>query len=217
MPLPILRRGVLALTLLLSGLLSGLAASPAIAQDDPSFNVVNRSGQTIQELYVSSAQVNNWGRDLLGNAVLENGRSFPVRLPAGQCINDIRAVYEGGRSEERRAIDTCPLNEVVFGDQQGGGTGGKRGTARAGRTGNPSFNLVNRTGKTIQVLRASPSSESNWGQDRLGNAVVPPGGSFAIRLPAGECTYDIRVEYEDRAAEERRGVDLCSVADVTFP
>lgn len=213
MRLTMLRRGVLALALLLAGL------APALAQNtDPSFNIVNRSGQTIQELYVSSAQVNTWGQDLLGRNVLANGRSFPVRLPSGQCVNDIRVVYEGGRSEERRAVDTCPLNEVVFGNQQGGGTaGGKRGATTAGRTGNPSFNLINRTSKTIQVLRASPSSDSSWGEDRLGNEVVPPGGTFAIRLPAGECNYDIRVEYEDRAAEERRGVDLCSVANVTFP
>lgn len=215
MSLPNLRRGVLALALLLAS----LAAAPARAQGDPGFNVVNRSGQRIQELYVSSAQVNSWGQDLLGNAVLENGRSFPVRLPSGQCVNDIRVVYDGGRSEERRAVDTCPLNEVVFGTQAApqAGQGGKRGAQTTGRTGNPSFNLVNRTNKTIQVLRASPTSDGSWGEDRLGNDVVRPGARFAIRLPAGECTYDIRVEYEDRAAEERRGVDLCNVADVTFP
>ncbi len=212
MRLPFLRRGLLALTLLLAGL------APAMAQGDPSFNLVNRSGQTIQELYVSSTQVNTWGQDLLGQNVLANGRSFPVRLPSGQCTNDIRVVYDGGRSEERRSVDTCQVNEVVFGSQQAApGGSGKRGAVQGSRSGNPSFNLVNRTNKTIQVLRASPSSDSSWGEDRLGNAVVPPGGTFAIRLPAGECNYDIRVEYEDRAAEERRGVDLCSVANVTFP
>lgn len=213
---PFLRRGLVALALLLGG----LTAAPARAQNaDPSFNVVNRAGRTIQELYVSSAQENAWGQDLLGRNVLQNGRSFPVRLPTGQCVNDIRVVYEGGQSEERRALDTCPLNEVVFGQgaQASPGAGKGGGAAAPGQTGNPSFNLVNRTRKTIQVLRASPSSESNWGDDRLGDAVVAPGGTFAVRLPVGECTYDIRVEYDDRAAEERRAVNLCSVSNVTFP
>lgn len=213
---PLLRRAFVALAFLLGG----IGMTPAQAQNtDPSFNVINRSGRTIQELYVSSAQQNSWGQDLLGQNVLDNGRSFPVRLPTGQCVNDIRVVYDGGQSEERRAIDTCPLSEVVFGQQAQapGGGSGKGGAAAAGRQGNPSFNLVNRTRKTIQVLRASPSSQSNWGDDRLGDAVVAPGGTFAIRLPAGECNYDIRVEYEDRSAEERRAVDLCSVSNVTFP
>jgi hypothetical protein len=213
MSLPLLRRGVLALAVLLLA-----AVHPAAAQGDPSFNLVNRTGQTIQEVYVSPSQVNTWGQDRLGNNVLESGRSLPVRLPAGQCANDIRVVFEGGRSEERRNLDTCRMNEVVFGNQAApGGGNGKRGPATSGRTGNPSFNLVNQTNRTIQVLRASPSSQSNWGEDRLGNEVVPPGATFAVRLPAGECTYDIRVEYEDRAAEERRGIDLCSVVNLTFP
>ncbi|WP_458096220.1 hypothetical protein [Roseomonas sp. WA12] len=214
MTFPTLRRGLLALAVLFGG----LAALPALAQGDPSFNIVNRSGRTIQELYVSSAQVNSWGQDLLGTNVLANGGSFPVRLPARQCVNDIRVVYDGGQAEERRSIDTCPLNEVVFGQGGAASSGGKRGApAQAGRQGNPSFNLINRTNRTIQILRASPSSDSSWGEDRLGDAVVPPGSTHAVRLPQGECTYDIRVEYEDRAAEERRGVDLCGVANVTFP
>jgi hypothetical protein len=208
----ILRRAVLALAFLALG----LGARPVMAQGDPSFNVVNRSGRTITELYVSSAQVNSWGSDLLGSNVLAQGRSFPVRLPSGQCVNDIRVVYQGGQAEERRAIDTCPLNEVVFGNQQAQGDS-KGGAAAAGRTGNPSFNLINRTGKTINVVHASPASSNSWGEDRLGSEVVPPGGTFPIRLPSGECTYDIRVEYADNSAEERRRVDLCEVSSVTFP
>ncbi|MCR0980817.1 hypothetical protein [Roseomonas populi] len=215
--LTIPRQGALALAFIAG--LSGQAL--AQSRGNPSFNVVNRSGQVIEQLFASSAQQNTWGRDLLGNDVLADGGSFAVRLPAGQCTNDVRVVYQGGRSEERRGIDTCRTNEVVFGQQgQGGGRSadGKRGgAAQPGRSGNPSFNLVNRTNKTIQVLRASPGSDSNWGEDRLGNSTVPPGGRFAIRLPAGECNYDVRVEYENRSAEEVHGVDLCSVTDVTFP
>lgn len=209
-----LRRALIALALLLPAL-------PAIAQQDPSFNLVNRSGQVINEIYVSPVTVNAWGSDLLGANVLPNGQSFAVRLPAGQCRNDIRVVYAGGRSEERRDIDTCPLSEVVFGNTpqaQAPAQGGKGGPAAAASpAGNPSFNLVNRTNKTIQVVRASLASGNNWGEDRLGMAVVPPGGSFAIRLPQGECVYDVRVEYADNTAEERRGVNLCNVSTMTFP
>ncbi|WP_376094659.1 hypothetical protein ACE7GA_01555 [Roseomonas sp. CCTCC AB2023176] len=208
-----LRRALFALALL-------LPAVPAVAQTDPSFNLVNRSGETINEIYVSSVQVNSWGQDLLGANVLANGQTFAVRLPNGQCENDIRVVYASGRNEERRRINTCPLSEVVFGNQQpqAGGQGGKSGGQPAATAqGNPSFNLVNRTNKTIQVVRASLATENNWGEDRLGTAVIPPGGTFAIRLPQGDCVYDVRIEYADNTAEERRRVNLCEISAMTVP
>ncbi|UFN48811.1 hypothetical protein LPC08_22875 [Roseomonas sp. OT10] len=193
------------------------AAAQGGGQNDPSFNLVNRTSDTIMEAYVSSAQVSTWGQDLLGNNVLNAGGSFPVRLPRGQCVNDIRVVYDGGRAEERRNINTCTLREVVFGQAAAGGGSSGKGGAQASRTGNPSFNLVNNTRSPILVVRASLSSDSSWGEDRLGNSTIAPGQTFAIRLPAGECDYDIRVEYEGGRAEERRNVDLCNVSTVTFP
>lgn len=212
-----LRRALFALALLLPAPI--LASGAATAQTDPSFNIVNRAGETINEIYVTSVQINSWGQDLLGANVLPNGQSFPVRLPPNQCENDIRVVYASGRNEERRRINTCPLTEVVFGNQQpqAGGTGKGGGQGAAAQTGNPSFNLVNRTNKTIQVVRASLATESSWGDDRLGTSVIPPGGTFAIRLPQGACVYDVRIEYADNTAEERRAVDLCSVSSLTVP
>ncbi|WP_198371045.1 hypothetical protein [Roseomonas rosulenta] len=92
------------------------------------------------------------------------------------------------------------------------------GTAAQAQTGDPSFNLVNRSNRTIYEAYASPSSDSNWGQDRLGTNVVPAGRSFVIRLPQGECTYDVRVVYDRQGgpAEERRNINLCNVTDLTF-
>lgn len=213
-----LRRALLALALLLPA--PFLFNGPAAAQNDPSFNLVNRSGEVINEIYVTSVNVNAWGTDLLGANVLANGQSFAVRLPLNQCENDIRVVYASGRNEERRRINTCPLSEVVFGNQQQpqAGGAGKGGTPQAAaQQGNPSFNLVNRTSKTIQVVRASLATESSWGEDRLGTAVVPPGGTFAVRLPQGPCVYDVRIEYADNTAEERRAVDLCAISSLTVP
>ena len=170
---PFLRRGLVALALLLGG----LAAAPVRAQNnDPGFNVVNRAGRTIEQLYVSSARENSWGQDLLGQNVLENGRSFPVRLPAGQCMNDIRVVYQGGQSEERRAVDTCPISEVVFGrgSQASPGAGKSGGAAAAGQTGNPSFNLRNAGERTVRELYASPTTQTDWGRDQLGDQQPSP-------------------------------------------
>ncbi|MFT8245378.1 hypothetical protein [Roseomonas sp. BN140053] len=195
-------------------------ARPAAAQDDPSFNLVNRSGQTIREIYASSARDQSWGRDRLGADVLPNGRSFPVRLPASSgCQTDIRVVFQDSRAEERRAVNTCNTTDVVFGAGQGGSaSGGKPGASGGSQatTGNPSFNLVNAGTRVLQELYATPTSQEDWGADQLGDATVPPGGRFPVRFHVGPCRYDIRVVWEGGQSEERRDVDLCSVADVTF-
>ena len=90
--------------------------------------------------------------------------------------------------------------------------------AAMAQTGDPSFNLVNRSSRVIYEAYASPSSDSNWGPDRLGQNVIPAGRSFVIRLPQGECIYDVRVVYDRQGgpAEERRNINLCNMTELAF-
>ena len=92
----------------------GLAGVAQAQTTDPSFRLNNRSNQTIMELYVSSARDSNWGQDLLGANVLAAGQTFIVRLPNGQCVNDIRIVAESGQATERRNVNTCELTDINF-------------------------------------------------------------------------------------------------------
>lgn len=87
-------------------------ASPAFAQCDTSFTLVNASGTTINELYFSSANSSNWGNDRLGSNVLPAGRqaSYQPR-PGGRY--DFRVVFDNGRSVERRGIDLCSVSTVT--------------------------------------------------------------------------------------------------------
>ncbi len=78
---------------------------------------------------------------------------------------------------------------------------------------NPSFNLVNQSGRVIEQFYASPSSQQGWGPDRLGNDVVQPGGRFAVSLPLGECRYDLRVVWRGGDAQERRNLNTCEMND----
>jgi hypothetical protein len=102
----VLRRGLPAALLAL-----GLA-TPALAQTtDPSFRLNNRSGTTIMEVYVSSSNVSNWGQDRLGANVLNSGQTLTIRLPNGQCVNDIKLVFAGGRTLERMRVNTCNITD----------------------------------------------------------------------------------------------------------
>jgi len=87
------------------------ATAPAKAQD-PSFRLNNSTGQTINEVYVSSSQQRDWGADLLGAGVLLNGNTLTIRIRDGQCLNDIRVIYASGRSQEWLQRNTCQITDI---------------------------------------------------------------------------------------------------------
>ena len=52
--------------------------------------------------------------DWLGDRTLASGATYVLRLPAGQCVNDIRVVYDNGQASERRRVNTCSITDLVF-------------------------------------------------------------------------------------------------------
>lgn len=196
-------------------------APDVLAQNpNPSFNLVNRSGRVIERVFASPSGDNSWGVDRLGQNVLAADRSLPIRLPAdGNCDYDVRVDYQGGGSDEQRRVNTCNIVDVIFGRAGNVGTGGsvQQGGQQQAGTENPSFNLVNQTGRVIERAYASPSGDNTWGQDRLGRNVLASGRRIAIRLPSdGNCEYDVRVEYQGGGSDERRRVNTCAVSQVVF-
>ena len=201
------RRASTAAALLGAALLGWSGASVYAQSKDPSFRVVNRSSSVVQELYASPSTQPNWGQDRLGTDTVRPGASRIVWLPAdGNCVYDLRFVYEGGKSEEKRNLNTCELVDVVL-------DGGGQAMAPQAAPANPSFNLVNQSGRVIEQFYASPSTQQGWGPDRLGNDVVQPGARFAVRLPLGECRYDLRVVWRGGDAQERRNLNTCEMND----
>jgi len=194
-------------------------ASPAQAQRDPSFNLVNRSGQPIREIYVSPSEDRYWGHDLLEADLLPDGDSFPLRIaPAAGCLQDVRVVYLDGQPEERRRQDTCRIVQMVFGSGAGPVTGGRtRPGAGPQASANPSFNLVNHGSAVIREVYVSSVQTDNWGEDRLGQQVLPPGRHLAVRLPSGDCVNDVRIVWMDGRGEERRRIDTCGLVNLIFP
>lgn len=189
----------------------GLAAMPAAAQQGqrpaPVFTLKNEGDVAVFELYVArgGTGTRNWGPDRFGSDILPAGRSFQVRLPAGfGCSADIRMVFEDGQEEVRERVDICREREVIV--------------ARAAPAAGPEreVEVVNAGPRTIMYLYIRPAGGDDWQEDRLGDSMVEPGARFTAQVPDQGCTYDIRVEYDNDAAEERRNVDLCAVAPLTI-
>lgn len=226
------------------------ATMPAAAQPrDPSFEIVNQSDRVVFQLHASPVTQRDWGPDHLGASVLRQGQAAGIRLAAeGGCMTDIRVVFIGGASVERRNVNTCVERRFVIGAQgivaqagppTGPPAGGKAaaGTAPAPRPagpapgpvagrpsapeaaaprGNPSFWLVNNSRRTMRELYASPSSQQTWGPDRFGAGVLGGGDRFAVRLPEGECVYDVRIVWADGRPEDRRRINLCDVIELVY-
>ena len=178
-------------------------AGPAAAQqqDNPSFNLMNRAQAPINEVYATPQGMDTWGKDLLTDTTVAPGASFAVRLPVGQCTYDVRVVYGNGRAEEKRGLDTCNVNDVVF-----NGSSSAQAVQHA-----LSFSITNLSNITITSVFATPAGVDNWGQDHLGaQSTIEHDATTVITLPnEGKCLYDIRFVYSDDSTFEKRKVDLC--------
>ena len=182
-------------------------AQPAQPQRDAGQVTVKNEGEiTLYELYVArgGTGVRNWGPDRLGDRVLEAGREFTVRLgPNFGCLADIRFVFEDGAEEIRERVDICRERVQV--------------AARAAPVAQHAFVLRNETGLPVMQVFGREPGASDWGPDRLGASVLDPGESVEVVVPSRGCEIDLLVVYGDRrAAEERRGIDACSLNELVL-
>lgn len=70
--------------------------------------------------------------------------------------------------------------------------------------------IINASSKTLYKIFISPSGESNWGRDMLGNYEMYPGGSYTFKVYSNICTVDIRAETQNGSFTERRKVNVCN-------
>lgn len=87
------------------------------------------------------------------------------------------------------------------------------GAATAQTANNPDFRVNNRSTMVINEIQVSSAQVASWGPDLLGRNVLPPGQSFEVHLPAGQCMNDVRVVFANGQAMERRAVNTCEITD----
>ena len=101
-----------------------LLASPAAAgQQD--FVLLNETGYTIQQVYVSPSKVQSWEEDVLGEDVLMHGSREMIRFSRTEdtCLWDLKAVYEDGESAEWQGLNLCEVSVIGIGyDEETGKT-----------------------------------------------------------------------------------------------
>ena len=80
------------------------------------------------------------------------------------------------------------------------------------------FTITNHTGHTIATLNVSPHDDDRWGPDILGRDTLANGEQAEVTFDRNEdqCSWDIKVTYDDGTSNDLRGVNLCETTEVEF-
>ena len=99
----------------LAAVATTLVAASALASD-ADFTLVNKTGYPIREVYISAAHKNNWGRDRLGDGILENNKSRFFRFrDRAACKNDLKVVFDDNGTEVTwDNVDLCDLEKLTI-------------------------------------------------------------------------------------------------------
>ena len=83
---------------------------------DQDFTVVNKTGVEINALYVSPADKNNWGEDILGQDTLPAGESVEIEFdPEEEAAKwDLRVEDKDGNSIEWTDLDLTEIAKVTL-------------------------------------------------------------------------------------------------------
>ncbi len=92
-------------------------STEAAAQGRQDFTLVNRTGYQIDEVYVSLPTAKTWGNDILGENVLRNGASLPVRFASGAqgCSWELKVKFDDGSEVEwNEPFNLCQISRITL-------------------------------------------------------------------------------------------------------
>ena len=94
-----------------------LLASPnASVAGEQDFTLVNSTGVEINALYVSPADKDDWGKDILGKDTLPDGQSAEITFSPKEEAEkwDLRVEDKAGNSIEWSDLDLTEISEVTL-------------------------------------------------------------------------------------------------------
>lgn len=92
------------------------AVSPAALAGDQDFTLVNRTGYTIEQVYVSPIKARDWEEDVLGRDVLDDGESVNIRFSKREdvCRWDLKVIYDDGEEAEWSDFNLCEVSRITI-------------------------------------------------------------------------------------------------------
>lgn len=95
---------------------AGLLLAGAAWAGDADFTLVNKTGYTLREVYISPSHKEAWGRDRMGDAYLDNGKSRLFKFSdKSSCKQDLKVVFDDDDSSVIwEEFDLCELNKITL-------------------------------------------------------------------------------------------------------
>lgn len=111
---------VFAASLLLVGSVQPMAAQGR----NLDFELLNRTGLIVAELYVSPTKDNEWGADVLGRDVLGNDETVEITFSRKEksCLWDLKIVDEDDDEVVWTEIDLCQASHITLRYENGRAT-----------------------------------------------------------------------------------------------
>ena len=87
-----------------------------VSAGDQDFSLVNRTGLTIVELYVSPANDSHWGEDVLGRDVLKSGETVDIKFSRSEdtCNWDIKIVDDDEDDVIWEDFNLCKISKITL-------------------------------------------------------------------------------------------------------
>ncbi|MBR7620867.1 argininosuccinate lyase [Phenylobacterium sp. 20VBR1] len=97
--------------LVLAAVAAFALGSPAVAGDQD-FTLVNATGYTLNQVFVSPTRAKDWEEDVLGRDVLADGDRTEITFSrdTDACLWDLKVVYDNGESAEWDALSLCKIS-----------------------------------------------------------------------------------------------------------
>jgi hypothetical protein len=91
------------------------ALAPAVAAaGDQDFTLRNRTGYTIDQVFVSAVDTDDWEEDVLGRDTLGDGEAWDIEFSRAEdaCKFDLKVIYSDGEEAEWGNINLCATSEI---------------------------------------------------------------------------------------------------------
>lgn len=91
-------------------------AAPA-QQAKQDFALVNRTGYALSHVYVAPTKSDDWGDDIMGEDIVQNGETVPITFSRKEsiCRWDLKVQYDDDNSYAYwRNIDLCSVRRITL-------------------------------------------------------------------------------------------------------